>query len=84
MTQPTTTETLRDLVRTALHDKGISQAEAARQLGLSTKYMSQMLTGRAPLTLGWAEKILALCGKRLAVRAVSARRSRRLADEGTS
>ncbi|MER7623899.1 helix-turn-helix transcriptional regulator [Streptomyces sp. NPDC126503] len=81
MTQPTATDDLRVIVRTTLHDKGISQAEAARRLGLSAKYMSQMLTGRAPLTLGWAEKILALCGKRLAVRAVAARNHRRAAGE---
>ncbi|MFD3568484.1 helix-turn-helix domain-containing protein [Streptomyces sp. NPDC058667] len=84
MTQPTTVDNLRVIVRTALHDKGISQAEAARRLGLSTKYMSQMLTGRAPLTLTWAEQILALCGKRLTIRAVAARKSRRMAEEARS
>jgi hypothetical protein len=31
-----------------------------------------MLTGQATLTIGWAEKILALCGQRLEIRAVSA------------
>jgi transcriptional regulator with XRE-family HTH domain len=84
MTQPTTAETIRRLVRTALHDAGISQAEAARRLGLSAKHMSHMLTGRAVLTLDWAEQLLALCGRRLTVRSVSARRTRRMADEETS
>lgn len=65
---------LRAVVRAALHDKGISQAEAARQLGLSAKHVSHMLTGRAPLGLDWAERILALCGKRLTFRAVRGRR----------
>ncbi|WP_327377980.1 helix-turn-helix domain-containing protein [Streptomyces sp. NBC_01216] len=82
MTQPSpAAETLRGLVRTALHDAGISQAEAARRLGLSTKHMSHMLTGRAVLTLDWAEQILGLCGRRLTVRSVSARRDRRMTEE---
>jgi plasmid maintenance system antidote protein VapI len=67
---------LRVIVRTALRDKGISQAEAARQLGLSAKHFSHLMTGRAPLTLDRAEQILALCGKRLTVRAVRSRPSR--------
>lgn len=58
---------LRQQVRSALGYAGISQAEAARQLGLSTKHMSQMLTGRATLTLGWAERIAALCDMRIEV-----------------
>ncbi|MGW0312049.1 helix-turn-helix domain-containing protein [Streptomyces flavidovirens] len=60
-------EVLRIQVRAALDMTHISQASAARQLGLSTKHMSQMLTGRATLTLDWAEQILALCGMRLVV-----------------
>ncbi|MFE5514460.1 helix-turn-helix domain-containing protein [Streptomyces sp. NPDC056529] len=77
----TTAETLRAIVRTALHDARISQAEAARQVGLSTKHMSHMLTGKAPLTLDWADQIVALCGKRLTVRAVAVRPRRRHAAE---
>lgn len=69
---PGVQDSLRAQVRTALDEAGISQAEAARRIGLSTKHMSQMLTGKATLTLGWAEKILALCGQRLEIRAVSA------------
>ena len=42
-------DSLRTAVRTALHDAGISQAEASRRLGLSTKHMSHMLTGRSTL-----------------------------------
>ncbi|MET9521485.1 helix-turn-helix domain-containing protein [Streptomyces coeruleorubidus] len=58
---------LRVQVKAALLANDISQAEAARRLELSTKHMSQMLTGRAPLTLTWAERILALCGMRLVI-----------------
>ncbi|MEV5189288.1 helix-turn-helix transcriptional regulator [Streptomyces werraensis] len=58
---------LRTQVASALLTHGISQAEAARQLGLSDKHMNQMLTGRAVLTLPWAERILALTGMRLVI-----------------
>lgn len=60
----TAEDDLRTQVRTELAKAKISQAEACRRLGLSTKYMCQMLTGAAPLTPTWAERILALCGKR--------------------
>ena len=58
---------LRTQVAAALLTRGISQAEAARQLGLSNKHLNQMLTGRAVLTLPWAERILALTGMRLVI-----------------
>jgi plasmid maintenance system antidote protein VapI len=58
---------LRIQVKAALLASNISQAEAARRLELSTKHMSQMLTGRAPLTLIWAGRILTLCGMRLVI-----------------
>ena len=60
-------EQLRTQVRAALIQSRISQAEAARQLGLSTKHMNQMVTGRAPLTLAWAERILALTGMQIVI-----------------
>lgn len=41
---------LRTQVRAALDTAGISQAEACRQLGISTKHLNQMLTGKATLT----------------------------------
>lgn len=66
----TATDDLRVVVREALTNARISQAKAARQLGLSAKHMSQMLTGRATLTLEWAEQILALCGRQLTIRSV--------------
>ncbi|MFE9844725.1 hypothetical protein [Streptomyces goshikiensis] len=58
---------LRRHVHNALAVTGTSQAEAARQLNLSTKHMSQMLTGHATLTILWADRILALCGMRLVI-----------------
>ncbi|MEU3507693.1 helix-turn-helix transcriptional regulator [Streptomyces longwoodensis] len=67
MTAPSAEEQLRTQVRAALTRAQISQAEACRRLGLSTKHMNMMLTGRATLTLDWAERILALCGKRLVI-----------------
>lgn len=62
---------LRAQVRAGLDMAGVSQASACRELGLSTKHMSQMLIGNATLTLDWAERILALCGMRLVVLALT-------------
>ena len=63
----TAEESMRTQVRAALEAAGISQAEACRRLGVSTKHLNQMLTGKAPISLDWAERILALCGMRLVV-----------------
>ena len=63
----TTQDALRAQARAALARAEISQAAAARQLGVSTKHMSQMLTGRAPLSPDWADRIVSLCGLRLVV-----------------
>ena len=60
-------ESLREQVRAALHAARISQAAVARELGVSTKHLCQMLTGRAPLSLEWAEQIVALCEMRVEV-----------------
>lgn len=60
-------EQLRTQTRIAVQQSGISQAEICRQLGVSTKHLSQMLTGQAPLTLMWAEGILALIGMQLTI-----------------
>ncbi|WP_333758844.1 helix-turn-helix domain-containing protein [Streptomyces sp. ISBFB 2968] len=67
MTDLPADDQLRALVRQALAEARISQAEIARQLGLSTKHLSHMLTGRATLTLTWAEGILGLCGMNLQI-----------------
>lgn len=53
---------LRALVHQALAETHTPQAEVARQLGVSTKHLGHMLTGRATLTLTWAEGILGLLG----------------------
>lgn len=63
----TAEDELRTQIRATLAAVGISQAEVARRLGLSNKHLNQMITGRASLTLGWAENILATCGMRLVV-----------------
>lgn len=60
-------QTIRAQVRGALKAAGVSQAAAASQLGISQKHLSQMLTGRAPLSLSWAEQLLAMCGWRLVI-----------------
>ncbi|MGQ4343537.1 hypothetical protein [Streptomyces sp. SAS_275] len=62
MTETTAEDQLRGQVRAALHTAGLSQAEVARQLGVSTKHLNMMLTGAATLTLTWAEGILGLAG----------------------
>jgi DNA-binding transcriptional regulator YdaS (Cro superfamily) len=67
-TSPSTAEKdLRAQVAAALALRGISQAEAARRLGLSNKHLNQMITGRAPLSLHWAERLLALTGMRIVI-----------------
>jgi plasmid maintenance system antidote protein VapI len=62
-----TEQIIRSQVRAALERAHISQAEASRRLGLSTKHTNQMITGRAPMPLQWADRILALCGMRLVI-----------------
>lgn len=66
---------LRAHVRAELAKAKISQAEACRRLGCSTKYMNQMIKGHVPLTIVWAERILALCGKRVVITTRRARKS---------
>lgn len=58
---------LREQVIGALTAARVSQAEACRRLGCSTKHMNMMLTGKSTLNLAWAERILGLCGKRVVV-----------------
>jgi transcriptional regulator with XRE-family HTH domain len=60
-------DALRALVRGAIQGAGLKQKFIAERLGVSEKHLSQMLTGRAVLTLDWAERILALAGKRLVI-----------------
>jgi transcriptional regulator with XRE-family HTH domain len=62
-------EDVRAEIRTALHDTRTSQAELSRRLGLSTKHVSRVLTGRAALSLELAEAMLAALGRQMTVRA---------------
>lgn len=66
MTAPADEELWRQ-TRAAIEESGISQAEIARQLGLSAKHLNQMLLGHAPMSLMWAEGILGLCGHQLVI-----------------
>lgn len=70
--QPDARDSLRAQVKTAIDGAGLRDADVAQRLGLTKKHVAQMLNGQAVLTLGWAEKILAMCGQRLEIRAVSA------------
>jgi DNA-binding transcriptional regulator YdaS (Cro superfamily) len=67
-------DVLRQLVNDALRTADMSQAEACRRLGVSTKHLNQMLKGRAPLSLAWAERILAATGRELRITTVRRRR----------
>ena len=67
MTDQPAEDQLRTHVRAALAAANLSQAEIARQLGLSTKHLNMMLTGKSPLSLTWAEGILGLCGHSLVI-----------------
>lgn len=67
MTAQPAQEQLRTQVRDTIKACGLKQIWIADQLGISQKYLSQILTGRVTLTLTWAERILALCGKRLVI-----------------
>lgn len=68
--QPTSglEDELRHLVHQALTAAGLTQAEAARKLGISTKHLHMMLSGGSTLSLQRAEQLLALCGQKLALR----------------
>lgn len=65
MTDRPAEEQLRTQIRDALTYAKISQAEACRRLGLSTKHLNTMLTGKATLTLEWAERLAGLCQARI-------------------
>ncbi|MFF9309958.1 helix-turn-helix transcriptional regulator [Streptomyces sp. NPDC014748] len=59
---------LRRLARQALADSGLTQAAAARRLGVSTKHLSMMLKGGSTLSLTWADRITQLVGQRISIR----------------
>jgi plasmid maintenance system antidote protein VapI len=79
-----TSEMLRELLRAALKESGRKQVWIADQLHISQKHLSQMLTGRVELTLGWAQRIAVLCDHRIDIHVVplpdTADLQRRLAE----
>lgn len=79
-----TSETLRKLLVAALKASGRKQVWIAEQLHVSPKHLSQLLTGRVELTLGWAQRIAVLCDHRIDIQVVplsgTADLQRRLAE----
>ncbi len=63
----TAADSLRSQVISALRRNGLSQVQVGRALGISTKHMSQMITGKVSLSLDRAEQILGLCGMQLTI-----------------
>lgn len=72
MTAPTPEPTgdLRERLRAAIDDAGRHQVTIAADLGITTKHLCAMLTGRAKLTLEWAERIAGACGREVVVAVV--------------
>ena len=64
---PKQSAVLHDQVRAVVKASGLKQTWMAERLGVGEKHLSQLLTGRAVLTLEWAERILGLCGMDLEV-----------------
>lgn len=67
-------EDLRAVVAGCITKAGVSRAHVARQIGITAKHMSQMLTGKAPLSVTWAERIAEVCGRELRITSVRRRR----------
>lgn len=60
-------ETLRAQIQATVKASGLKQIWIARQIGISQKYLSQMLLGRVVMTLDWAQRIAAVCGYQVIV-----------------
>lgn len=58
---------LRTHAMSAVKNSGLRQRYIAEQLHLTEKHLSQMLLGRAPMSVEWADRILRICGKRLVI-----------------
>lgn len=65
---------LRAAVKDCLARACLSQAHVARQLGISAKHVSWMLTGKAQLSIAWAGRIAEVCGRELRITSVRRRR----------
>lgn len=63
---------VRKQIRLALAVADVSQAELGRRLGVSSKHVSQMLTGKSAISLDMAERMLGEVGWTLEVSAVPA------------
>jgi hypothetical protein len=55
-------------VRAAVDESGIRHVHLSRTLGLTTKHLSSLLTGKTPLSIGWADRIATACGLSLDIR----------------
>lgn len=60
--------TTRYLIRKALDEDGMSQAELARRTGHSAKHVSSVLTGKDPLTMALADELLEATGRQFVLR----------------
>lgn len=54
-------EALRTTVRELVRESGLKQAFIAERIGITEKHMSQMLLGKAALTVDWAQRIVDVC-----------------------
>ncbi|MFD5848351.1 helix-turn-helix domain-containing protein [Streptomyces chartreusis] len=61
-------ERLLQQVQMAVKGAGLKRRWIAERLHVSDKHLSQLLTGRASMTLNWAEQILRVCGLELVVK----------------
>ena len=64
-------ETLRELVQTTVHASTKDQVYISQAMGISQKHLSRMLIGKNRMSLDMADRILAVCGKRLVLNIVN-------------
>ena len=64
-------DTLRQLVRATVLASTKDQVYISQAMGISQKHLSQVLTGRVRMSLDMADRILAVCGKRLVLHIVN-------------
>ncbi len=62
--------TLSQLVRATVLASTKDQVYISQAMGISQKHLSMMLIGRSRMSLDMADRILAVCGKRLALHIV--------------
>lgn len=62
-------DTLRLEVAYCIAAADLSQAQMARRLNISAKHLNQMLTGKVPMNIYWAERIVAASGHKLTIKA---------------